>query len=326
MATVETDLIFSLQQQFPALASPMQAVSVIDLGIVYILLVTALYVGFTTRSGVRAGILLGISSGLNDALKFLLHQPRPYWTDARVEGLNAQSSFGMPSTQAQLAVSVYLYCAYAIRRYWAWALALFLVIISGFARIYLGAHDLAQVLSGFAVGAILLALFVTLDPLLTPHITKLEPPKRILLAFGGSIVLILVTLAALSFTTGGWTTPPDWNATAFASAGKPISPFNPAQTFSSAGLLFGLSAGYVLLSERGGYTTERSWRRRGAACILALVAVYILSGCLDWVIALFPRSAILWLMYLRMTVIGLFIGYALPYILIRAGLGSGSKK
>jgi hypothetical protein len=31
-------------------------------------------------------------------------------------------------------------------------------------------------------------------------------------------------------------------------------------------------------------------------------------------------------MYLRMTVIGLFVGYALPYFLIRAGLGSESKK
>jgi membrane-associated phospholipid phosphatase len=314
-----------LQQSFPSLASPMQAVSVIDLGIIYILLVTALYIGFSAGAGLRAGLLLGISSGLNDAIKILVHQPRPYWIDARIEGLTAQSSFGMPSTQAQLAGSVYLYIAYVLKNYQAWAVAAFFIVLTGFSRIFLGAHDIIQVLCGFAIGTVILALFITLDPVVTPALAKQSSRTKVLIGFIGSVALILITLSALSLTTAGWTVPAEWNATAFASAGKPISPLNPVQTFSSAGLIFGLSTGYIVLSARGGYSAGNAWQKRITACIIALVAVYFLSGFLDGVITLFPRTLLVWLVYLKMTIVGFFFGYFLPLLLIRTGIGTRAE-
>ena len=76
----------------------------------------ALYWCIDARLGLRVGMILLLSNGLNAVLKLAFHTPRPYWVDARVTGFAAESSFGLPSGHAQSAASVWGLLASSFRK------------------------------------------------------------------------------------------------------------------------------------------------------------------------------------------------------------------
>jgi hypothetical protein len=86
----------------------------------------------------------------NAFLKDLFHDPRPpigFALDPQVG-----ESFGFPSGHAQVATAMWLWLAYEIKRPWAWAVAIFIVAGVGFSRLYLGVHDVEDVVGGTLLG------------------------------------------------------------------------------------------------------------------------------------------------------------------------------
>jgi glycerophosphoryl diester phosphodiesterase len=115
----------------------------------------------------RVAILVLVSTILNAFLKDLWENPRPdlmFRLDAQVG-----KSFGMPSGHAQVSAALWFWIAYEVRKTWAWMVATLLVAGICFSRIYLGIHDLEDILVGLAIAAISLFVF---RRLLTP---SLEP-------------------------------------------------------------------------------------------------------------------------------------------------------
>jgi glycerophosphoryl diester phosphodiesterase len=103
----------------------------------------------------RLAILIGFVGLSNTFLKDLFQDPRPplaFALDGRVG-----DSFGLPSGHAQIAVAMWLWLAYEIRRTWAWIAAILVAIGVAASRIYLGVHDMEDVLGGALIG---LASFV----------------------------------------------------------------------------------------------------------------------------------------------------------------------
>lgn len=101
-------------------------------------------------------------------LKLLIDRPRPPFELASY--LEAGSSF--PSAHAAVAVGLYGFLAWlawrdcTARRWWHWAavvVALILMFLIGFSRVYLGVHYPSDVLAGYAIGALFLAfgIFIT---------------------------------------------------------------------------------------------------------------------------------------------------------------------
>ena len=122
----------------------------------------AILSGYFLFSGQRgaAALLFGSAVGallLNDLLKFAIDRPRP---DAILQAARIFTS-GFPSGHATLSCVTYISAA-ALFRTWSdelrvrrylMAVAIFVVAIIGFSRIYLGVHFPTDILGGWCIGA-----------------------------------------------------------------------------------------------------------------------------------------------------------------------------
>ncbi len=109
----------------------------------------------------RMGLLLILTSLLNAWLKDLFQDPRPdpvFQLDPEVG-----NSYGFPSGHAQIAVAVWFWIAWEARKSWIWVISSILVAGICFSRLYLGVHDVEDVLGGLAIGLTGLALFMFLN-------------------------------------------------------------------------------------------------------------------------------------------------------------------
>lgn len=98
----------------------------------------------------RLAMLIGFVGVTNTFLKDLFQDPRPpveFALDPRVG-----DSFGLPSGHAQIATAVWLWLAHEIERRWAWLAAIVIAVAVTASRIYLGVHDLEDVLAGGLLG------------------------------------------------------------------------------------------------------------------------------------------------------------------------------
>lgn len=105
----------------------------------------------------RLAILVGIVGLSNSFLKDLFQDPRPPLAlalDGRVG-----DSFGFPSGHAQIAVAMWLWLAYEIKRSWAWVIAIVIAAGVCFSRLYLGVHDVEDVLGGALLGLACIVIF-----------------------------------------------------------------------------------------------------------------------------------------------------------------------
>jgi membrane-associated phospholipid phosphatase len=108
----------------------------------------------------RLAVLIIITGILNGFVKDLFHDPRPplqFAIDPRTG-----DSFGFPSGHAQVAVAMWLWLAYEIRRAWAWVAALLIAIGVCLSRLYLGVHDIEDVLGGALLGLATIFAYRTL--------------------------------------------------------------------------------------------------------------------------------------------------------------------
>lgn len=105
----------------------------------------------------RLAYLITFTGLTNSWVKDFFHDPRPdisYQLDATRVG----DSYGMPSGHAQVAVAMWLWLAHEIRKPFVMPLAIFIAAGVCFSRIYLGVHDVEDVLAGAALGLISLGV------------------------------------------------------------------------------------------------------------------------------------------------------------------------
>ena len=126
----------------------------------FLLVFPALYWSINADLGARAGAILLFTGGLNEMLKLAFHGPRPYWVSAQVKAMASEPTFGVPSGHAQMAVVIWGTLASYIKRPWAWAIAIVLILMIGLSRLYLGVHFPQDVLFGWLLGALTLWAFL----------------------------------------------------------------------------------------------------------------------------------------------------------------------
>jgi len=111
------------------------------------------------RAALHWLLAVGFVTLVTDLLKLATRVQRPPLLD------NATLSYAFPSGHASLSVAVFGFLAVMIARElrsnWHWipySLAAFLVVAIGFSRLYLGAHWLSDVLAGWSLGLVWVAL------------------------------------------------------------------------------------------------------------------------------------------------------------------------
>jgi hypothetical protein len=262
-------------------------------------------------------LILTFSQGVNSALKIAFHNPRPYWINREIMPLEINSSFGMPSGHAQNAVCICGLLAWAIRRPWAWALAIGLCLFIGISRLYLGVHFPRDIIVGYAVGLLILVAFLGVESLASNQLRSLNFRQKVVVSFLASMGII--ALYALGWmAVEDWMVPDSWTTIAFAATGIPIAPQNPLEPFEIAGVLFGIAAGYSLLLEKGGYEKEAS----AAKCLICYIAGIACLMCIWYGLGVFhpglPEEYIM--VYIRSMLAGAWVTAGAPLLFIRLRL------
>ena len=127
------------------------------------IILTLLAIG-KRRTALEVSIIFLVSALVVYGLKHLITADRPYWVDASVFGYAIEDGYGMPSGHALISLVTlgWLWMRHPRSHSLSMGIPTILVLI-GLSRIYLGVHYPSQVVAGWLVGGVLLAIFIWMD-------------------------------------------------------------------------------------------------------------------------------------------------------------------
>jgi membrane-associated phospholipid phosphatase len=278
----------------------------------FFLVLPLLYWSVDTGLGLRIAFILATSNYLNSVIKLLFAAPRPYWVSAQVRPFLHEDTFGISSGHAQNSAAFTGLAAAWIKKPWAWVIAFLLTFLIGFSRIYLGLHFIHDVLAGWAIGSILLFLFMRFwDPVAAWLRTK-TLGQQITIAF--VISLLMITIGALTTARlDGYVFPAEWEENA-RRAGPLPDPVSIEGTFTSAGSVFGLAVGAAWIASRGGFKTSGPLGQRALRYVIGLLGIIILWFGLGQVFPDGESILALLLRYIRYFLVGFWVTGGAPWL------------
>ncbi len=300
------------------LKTPMEAFSFLGNEYFFLLLLPALYWCVEAGVGIRVGLILLLSTSVNDALKLALHGPRPYWYSTDVIGYASETSFGAPSGHAQIAVGVWGMMAASLRKWWGWLIAVLVILLIGVSRLYLGVHFPHDVILGWLIGALLLWLVLRFWKPVTAWLKKMDLGQQILAAFLSSLVLVLFSLIPyLWLKVTNWQPPQAWAEYARETVSL-------SGAFTSAGTLFGLLAGLSWFNRQGGFDANGPLWKRILRYVLGVVGVlvfYLGLKILFGLIAPEAEAVLPYILrYIRYTLVGAWVSAGAPWLFVKLKL------
>ncbi len=290
-----------------------------------LLLLPVLYWCVDANLGLRMALIVLFSGGTNEILKLSFHGPRPYWFSTQVKAYAAETSFGVPSGHAQIATSLWGMAAAVIKRPWATLTAVFIILMIGLSRLYLAVHFPHDVLLGWAIGALILWVFVKWWNSVDKWVKRKSLGQQIGLAFAASVVMLVFGVMAFG-TLRNWVLPAAWISNAQLAGSDVLpAPASLSTTVTSAAVLFGILAGLAWLNSRGGFQANGSTGQRILRLLPGLAGILLLYIGLG---AIFPRgeffSAYLF-RYIRYALIGVWITAGAPWLFQRINLAQKNK-
>ena len=201
----------------PALTALIKFITVFGTEALYVPVILFIFWWIDEKHGLRLGILIIISAWINAFIKDVLKQPRPFNLEPSV-GLATESSYGAPSGHAQMSLTFWISTAVWLSRRWAakvlpnkktpgknpgtgkpviWAAAIFIILLIGFTRLYLGVHFPTDLLAGWFVGGIILVLWYIPGSALQKRLASAGICSRVIYSRGIRFQNICAALIAL---------------------------------------------------------------------------------------------------------------------------------
>jgi membrane-associated phospholipid phosphatase len=315
------DLIHWLQSLGAWLTPMMAFFSFLGTEEFFLLVLPALYWCLDSRLGVRVGVILLVSNGLNTIFKLAFHLPRPFWYDPGVKALAAETSFGLPSAHAQNAVVLWGRLASGLKRGWITAAAIVFALLIGVSRLYLGVHFPSDVLVGWLFGGLLLFAFIRLEQPFLSWFSRRDLGGRILILLGTTLTILLVGALAILVLSTTWEFPAAWLQNAADDlGGESLNPLALEGLITTCASFFGLGLGALLMQAQGGFDPKDRPRRLLYRYLLGLLGAVILWQGLGLI---FPRGENLLsygLRFIRYSLVGFWITYLAPLMFIRLKL------
>lgn len=321
MTDIQIAIIEMLQTQAAWLIEPALVFSFLGRSEFYLLVVSILYWCWDPRLGLRLGLLMGISGGLNEALKIAFHLPRPYWVSPEIRAYESQASFGLPSGHALGAATLWGLLAADARRWWLSAFAFVMIFLIGASRIVSGVHYPTDVIGGWIIGFLILIGFLTLERPVARRIASLSTPWQVFVAFAASIVLILIPFAAL-LSVGDWEVPAFWSEGALERSGEPIDPLSLWDTLTVSGFFFGFAAGAAVDRHRWSLCSAEDGSVRFLGYAFGIMVIGAIWFGLGLLISPDPAPGAYALQYIRTAVAGAWISFGAPAFFARYGPGA----
>jgi membrane-associated phospholipid phosphatase len=126
---------------------------------VYVLVLPLIYWLYDKRFGRYLFAVFALGYWTNDTLKLIFATTRPDPSQVRVlHPESTQGKSGFPSGHSQTPLVFWGALAWEFRRWWTTAIAVALIFLIGFSRLYLGLHWPLDILGGWAIGLVVLGL------------------------------------------------------------------------------------------------------------------------------------------------------------------------
>ena len=239
--------------------------------------------------GARLAFVFLLSVYANTELKYLFAHPRPFELDPAVK-LHDAEGYGLPSGHSQSAVVVWGTIAAGFRKTWLWVVAILLIVLVGFSRIYLGVHFPTDVLSGWAVGAVFLAAYLALEPRFTAWLKQAGLAVQLALAVFVPLALLLL---------------------------------HPTKdTGSSMAVLMGMGAGVALTRQVAPFSADGPLWQRAVRFLVGVIGLLVLYVGLTLVFPAEGESLYFVMRVVRYALVGLWAGLGAPWVFRKLRLTS----
>jgi membrane-associated phospholipid phosphatase len=284
---------------------------------VYLALIPLVYWCLEKRLGRTLAYLVTFSNMINEILKAAFRDPRPYWINDEIFK-HDEKTYGIPSGHAQTATVLYLYLAAWFRKRWIWVVALTLVFLTCLSRLYLGVHDLEDILAGVLVGVLILFAFYLWARYASEWFSTRILGQRLLIALSIPIALVAIYIVIVVIIgepdyTVAWAPKID--------IGDEVARENMARAI---GGLLGLSIGFLLEGSRVCFVVSGPFWKRTLRYILGIGIAVLLWLGLSYIFPEDPHWLDVALTTVRYFLVSLWIAYYAPMVFIRLRLADAS--
>jgi membrane-associated phospholipid phosphatase len=261
----------------------------------YLFVLPFVYWCLNRRIGVGLGYVSLLSAWVNSALKYILFIPRP--DDPRIRVLWPDPALSFPSGHAQNAVVNWGYLAVRFRSHIFRVVAIIAMVGIGLSRVMVGVHFPQDVIGGWLIGLIILAVYLWAEPRVGRWVARQRTAVQVVLAVAVPVALMLVHPAE----PGG------------------LYPGKGAVIPMSA--LVGLGIGAIMERAWVRFRVEGAWWRRGLRLLVGLLVVGVLyfgTGVLipDGL----PHGAEMSWRFVRYAILVWAVAFLVPWLSVRLRL------
>ena len=230
----------------PPLTMCIKIITELGSAAVYIILLPLIYWCIDEKKCLRLGTIILISIWLNIVLKSVLDQPRPFFEnyDPSV-GIIHERMGGFPSGHAQNSLVMWAIIASWGKQKRFYSIAALFCLLIGFSRVYLGVHFPTDVLGGWLIGGILLAVYFCTEKRIEALLAAHSPRAGLIACAALAFVMIL------------------------------YRPF--IELLMPGAMILGLGTGYYLCRFHIGFTASALSNRTGVFKYLALAVRFLLG-------------------------------------------------